>query len=61
MNAAILIISCIIAREKSRATDGGEDDDLRKAILSFDLSRSTPMDAMNFIDRLQKQIGGQNG
>lgn len=25
-------------------------------ILSFDLSRSTPMDAMNFIDLLQKRI-----
>lgn len=30
--------------------------DLRKEILSFDLSRSTPMEAMVFIDRLQKKL-----
>lgn len=33
-------------------------DSLQALILSFDLSRSTPMEAMNFIDRLQKRIYG---
>lgn len=33
-----------------------EENCLRKQILAFDLSRSTPMEAMNFIDMLQKQI-----
>lgn len=33
-----------------------EDTCLRKQIIMFDLYRSTPMDAMNFIDTLQKQI-----
>ena len=32
------------------------DNSLQAMILSFDLSRSTPMDAMNFIDLLQKRI-----
>lgn len=46
-------------------TEGGQDrkgskssydNSLQAMILSFDLSRSTPMDAMNFIDLLQKRI-----
>ena len=42
-------------------TEGGQDRKGSKSsyeamILSFDLSRSTPMDAMNFIDLLQKRI-----
>ena len=46
-------------------TEGGKDRkgskssydySLQAMILSFDLSRSTPMDAMNFIDLLQKRI-----
>lgn len=36
----------------AKGTGGG----LREEILSFDLSRSTPMDAMNFIDTLQKRL-----
>lgn len=32
------------------------NDSLQALILSFDLSRSTPMEAMNFIDRIQKRI-----
>lgn len=33
---------------------------LHERILSFDLSRSTPMEAMNFIDTLQKLVKGNN-
>lgn len=33
-----------------------DENNLHDLILSFDLSRSTPMEAMNFIDRLQKRI-----
>lgn len=53
----------LVSEQKMPEKHGGKNDMaredetcLRKQILAFDLSRSTPMDAMNFIDMLQKQI-----
>lgn len=47
------------APSAKRGNGNGKQPDassLRELILSFDLSRSTPVEAMNFIDILQKQV-----
>ena len=43
-------------RQDRKGSKSSYDNSLQAMILSFDLSRSTPMDAMNFIDLLQKRI-----
>ena len=43
----------LVSDECRRKRDSAETD-LREMLLSFDLSHSTPMDAMMFIDKLQK-------
>jgi len=52
-------------RKELRKGKGAEripaEQTLRETIRSFDLSRSTPMEAMNFIDRLQKQLRAEDG
>ena len=53
------VMEQIIAAEGGQDRKGSKssyDNSLQAMILSFDLSRSTPMDAMNFIDLLQKRI-----
>lgn len=49
-------------KERKSAGSGtrNEEAGLRERILAFDLSHSTPMDAMMFIDSLQKLIKENN-
>ena len=45
-----------LAPKGMAATKTSGNDRLKESILSFDLSHSTPMDALAFIDKLQREL-----